>query len=356
MQDHGLAHAVGYVITSLSNEVGLSHDGKDQSLLSNHRFLRDPCAQRPEGDTRMIDVAVIGGSFAGLTAALQLGRAGRSITVIDAGVPRNRMSPAAHGVPGWDGVPPKVILDRIREDVLAYATVSAVEGIVGAIRRDQDGFHLAVDSDKTIKAHRVLLAHGVRDDLPDLPGVAEAWGRTLFHCPYCHGYEVRGRSIAVLGVHPMSGHQAAMLRADWSETVTLLTGMGVQVPAEGLDGIRIDDRPIAALRPSEGGLTVEFADGTTWDFAGVFTAPRVSLAGSPAEMPDCASAEGPIGPYAQVGPMGQTSVAGVFAAGDCASPAHSITPALGAGALAGVGCHQSLLFPDTFPPLEVSIP
>lgn len=304
----------------------------------------------------MTDVAIIGGSFAGLTAALQLGRASRSVTVIDAGAPRNRMSPAAHGVPGWDGVPPRGILDRIREDALAYPTVSAVEGMIVAVRRDEAGFQLDLASGMSIEARRVLLAHGVRDMLPDLPGAAEAWGRTLLHCPYCHGYEVRGRSIAVLGAHPMSGHQAAMLRADWSETVTLLTGMGVAVHAEAPDGVTIDDRQVAALRNSEGGLTVDFSDGTASEFAGVFTAPRVSLAGSPAEMLGCATADGPLGPFVRVGPMGQTSVAGVFAAGDCASPAHSVTPALGAGALAGVGCHQSLLFPDNFPPLEVSIP
>lgn len=304
----------------------------------------------------MIDVAIIGSSFAGLTGALQLGRARRSVAVIDAGAPRNGMSYAAHGGPGWDGMPPNAILERIRKDVSSYPTVSAIEREVIACGWAETEFRLELGSGVSIEARRVLLAHGVRDVLPDLPGAADAWGRALFHCPYCHGYEVRDRPVAVLGVHPMSSHQATMLRADWSETVTLLTGMGVQVPAEGLDGIGIDDRPIAALRPSEGGLTVKFTDGTVLEFAGVFTAPRVSLAGSPAEMPDCASAEGPIGPYAQVGPMGQTSVAGVFAAGDCASPAHSITPALGAGALAGVGCHQSLLFPDTFPPLEVSIP
>ena len=304
----------------------------------------------------MIDVAIIGGSFAGLTAALQLGRASRSVTVIDAGAPRNRMSPAAHGVPGWDGMPPKDILDRIRADALAYPTVSLIEGFVVAAGRQETGFKIDLDAGAPIAAHRVLLTHGVRDILPDLPGATEAWGRTLLHCPYCHGYEVRGRPVAVLGVHPMSGHQAAMLRADWSESVTLLAGLGVEVHTEGLDGITFDDRPVAALRATDVGLAVDFADGTTSDFAGVFTAPQVSLAGSPAEMLGCATALGPLGPYLQVGPMGQTTISGVFAAGDCASPAHSVTPALGAGAMAGVGCHQSLLFPDNFPPLEVSNP
>jgi thioredoxin reductase len=116
----------------------------------------------------------------------------------------------------------------------------------------------------------------------------------------------------------------------------------------------VDGRPVVALRPMVDGIAVDFEDGSASEFGGVFVAPQVSLVDSPAEAVGCATAEGPLGPYILVGPMGQTSVRGVFAAGDCATPAHSITPALGAGAMAGVGCHQSLLFPDNFPPLEVS--
>lgn len=304
----------------------------------------------------MIDVAIIGGSFAGLTAALQLGRASRSVAIIDAGAPRNRMSPAAHGVPGWDGVPPQDILARIRADVEAYPTVSFTPGTVEGVAKEDHGFALRLASGHRIEARRVILAHGVSDSLPDLPCVAEAWGRTLLHCPYCHGYEVKGRALAVMGLHPMSGHQAAMLRADWSQDVTLLNGFGVEVQSDGLDGVTVDDRPVAALRPQEDGLAVEFEDGTSSEFGGVFTAPRVSLAGTTAETLGCATSEGPLGPFIQTGPMGQTSVRGVFAAGDCATPAHSVTPALGAGAMAGTGCHQSLLFPDNFPPLEVPEP
>ena len=304
----------------------------------------------------MIEVAIIGGSFAGLTAALQLGRASRSVTVIDAGAPRNRMSPGAHGVPGWDGMSPHDIMARIRADVAAYPTVSMTTGSVVDVNGEGDGFDLRLASGQTIRSRRVLLAHGVRDSLPDLPGTAEAWGRTLLHCPYCHGYEVKGRALGVLGLHPMSGHQAAMLRADWSENVTLLTGLGVAIHTDGLDGVAVDTRPVAALRPLDDGLAVDFQDGAACEFGGVFVAPRISLADTPAVAIGCATSEGPLGSFIQVGPMGQTSVRGVFAAGDCATPAHSITPALGAGAMAGVGCHQSLLFPDNFPPLEVSEP
>ncbi|WP_068118360.1 NAD(P)/FAD-dependent oxidoreductase [Tropicimonas marinistellae] len=302
----------------------------------------------------MIDVAIIGGSFSGLTAALQLGRASRSVTVVDAGAPRNRMSPAAHGVPGWDGVPPSEILARIRADVMAYPTVRFVSDEVMGVARDTDCLRLECANSGSVETRRVLLAHGIRDRLPDLPGAAEAWGTRLLHCPYCHGFELRNRPLAVLGIHPMSGHQATMLRADWSDDVTLLTGMGVDVDIDGLGGVSLDARPVTALRESDDGITAVFENGTSSVFAGVFAAPRVTLADTPAEMLGCAMADGPLGPFVLVGPMGQTSVQGVFAAGDCASPAHSVTPALGAGAMAGVGCHQSLLFPDMFPPFEVS--
>ncbi len=131
----------------------------------------------------MIDVAIIGGSFAGLTAALQLARASRSVIVIDAGSPRNSASPGAHGVAGWDGIAPGDILARFRSDLDKYPGVEirseSVFDISGAI----DAFTLTVDGEETYEAKRIILAHGVRDILPDIPGISEAWGRRVLHCP-----------------------------------------------------------------------------------------------------------------------------------------------------------------------------
>ncbi|GAB5446266.1 NAD(P)/FAD-dependent oxidoreductase [Gymnodinialimonas sp.] len=302
----------------------------------------------------MIDVAIIGGSFAGLTAALQLGRASRSVVVVDAGAPRNRMSPAAHGVPGWDGALPSDILSRFRGDATAYPTVSVQIDTVTAAEKTGAGFTLRLASGATLDAHRVILAHGVKDMLPEIPGAAEAWGKSLIHCPYCHGYEVRHRPLAVLAVHPMSGHQAQMLRADWSDEVTLLTGTGAGIVPEDLPGIGVDARVIQTLQDAGDSVTVTFEDGSTATFAAIFTAPRVSLDDTPAAQLGCHLGDGPLGPFVEVGAMGQTSVTGVFAAGDCGGIAHSVTLALGQGAAAGTGCHQSLLFPDFVQPLEVA--
>ena len=125
------------------------------------------------------DVAIIGGSFAGLTAALQLGRASRRTVVLDAGRLRNRFSAAAHSVPGWDGVPPQEILARFRSDLSAYPAVRILETTVTGAHGSIDGFTLDLDSGAPVRARRILLAHGIRDVLPPIPGLADGWGRSI---------------------------------------------------------------------------------------------------------------------------------------------------------------------------------
>lgn len=272
----------------------------------------------------MFDVAVIGGSFAGLTAALQLGRASRSVVVIDAGCPRNRTSPAAHGVAGWDGFAPREILARFQADLAAYPTVQLREGTVmqGQGGPDAFGIGIGIDDGEEIAARRIVLAHGVRDILPEIPGLAEGWGRRVLHCPYCHGYEVKGMALAVLATHPMSAHQALMLRADWSDDVTLITG-----GMEGLDegalraaGIRVVTGSLTAAAADQSGISLTLTSGNSERFGALFLGPRTTLSGSPAEGLGCATDDGPMGRFVRVGSMAQTSVPGVFAAGDVARP------------------------------------
>ena len=304
----------------------------------------------------MQEVIVIGGSFAGLTAALQLGRASRDVTVIDAGIPRNLNSPSAHGIPGMDGTPPLEILQGFRADVSVYPTVSFSKDRVVAVTGAHDAFQVLLESGKALQARRILLAHGVVDTLPDLPGISDVWGKTLLHCPYCHGFEVRGQPLAVLANHTMSGHQAQLLRADWSDDVTLLTGVRGTFTLSDFqsDAFTIEPRGVIDFKQADNGICVEFDTGKPTRFAAVFAAPKVCLSGTPAEMLGCATVDGPLGPFVQVGPMGQTSVLGVFAAGDCARPGHNVTSAIGDGAAAGIGCHQSLVFPDFIQPVEAA--
>jgi len=301
----------------------------------------------------MFDAAVIGGSFAGLSAALQLGRASRSTIVIDAGMPRNRSSAAAHGVPGWDGVAPHRILERFRADLAPYPSVTLRTATVTAVTGTRDAFRVAIEGAEPVEARRVILAHGIRDILPGLPGLAEGWGRTVLHCPYCHGYEVKGQPLAVLATGPMAAHQAHMLRADWSDDVTLLTNGidGIDAAALTAAGLRIEHRPPVAVTATDD-VEVRFAGGPPARFAAVFTAPKVDLAGSPAVRLGVGLSDGPMGPFVRTGPMQQTDVPGVFAAGDLATPMWNVNFAVGDGARAGAGCHQSLLFPDFVPSLD----
>jgi len=304
----------------------------------------------------MQDAVIIGGSFAGLTAALQLGRASRSVTVIDAGVPRNRNSSAAHGVAGWDGLSPSAILERFRADLRAYPSVTQRSGTVTAIHGEEGAFSVTLADGEKSAAKRIILAHGVRDILPDIPGLAQAWGQTVLHCPYCHGYEVKGAPLAVLATHPMSAHQALMLRADWSAQVTLITGgmEGLDLDALTTAGVQIETRALETATADATGIDLSLSGGATARFAALFVGPRTSLAASPAEQLGCASADGPTGSFVKVGAMAQTSVPGVFAAGDLSRPMPNINFALADGAQAGTGCHASLLFPDLVTPLEVT--
>lgn len=301
----------------------------------------------------MLDVVIIGGSFAGLSAALQLARASRWVVVVDDDQPRNRVSPAAHGVPGWDGVPPGDILARFRADLAAYPTVTLRSGRIERVSGAIDAFDIALADGGALQARRIILAHGVRDILPDIPGLIEGWGRTVLHCPYCHGYEVKGRPLAVLATGPMAAHQAHMLRADWSDDVTLLSNGvdGLDLTALEAAGIRVDPRKVVSMVAGDT-VEVQFDDGPSAAVDSVFLGPRADFTGSPAHTLGVGLAEGPTGHFVRVGPMQQTDIAGVFAAGDLATPMWNVNFAVGDGARAGAGSHQSLLFPDFVPPLE----
>ena len=305
-----------------------------------------------------VDVAIIGGSFAGLSAALQLGRASRTAVVIDAGQPRNAVSRAAYGVPGWDGTPPAVILDRIRADALAYPTITLRHARAETLRTAPDGsFVVAIADGSDVNAARVILAYGMLDHLPTVPGLAEGWGSYVLHCPYCHGYEVKGQPLAVLARNAMALNMARLLRAGWSDDVTLCLQDAVDIDADHLaearqHGIRIERRRITTVRADGTGGLLSFNQGAEMHVAAVFVASDTSFASPIGTDLGCQTAPGFTGPYLRVGPQGQTTIPGVFAAGDITRPAAIVTAALADGVLAGISAHQSLIWPERFPPLE----
>ena len=294
------------------------------------------------------DVVVVGGSWAGLAAAMQLGRARQRVLVVDAGQPRNRFARSSHGFLGQDGRSPAEILDTFRAQVLAYPTVQLHVGEVKEARTsDDDAFVVDLSSGDSLRTSRLILATGVVDELPSIPGLAERWGVTVLHCPYCHGYEVADGRLGVLATSEMSMHQALLL-PDWSADVTLFTN-GTFAPdfdqqaALASRGIRVETRTVDALvgdTPRLAGVRLQDGDLVTLD--ALFVASRTRMASPLAERLGCAFDEGRFGPIVRTDARKETSIPGVFCAGDAAREPHSATWAAADGATAGISAHQSL--------------
>ncbi|WP_417601530.1 NAD(P)/FAD-dependent oxidoreductase [Pararhodobacter oceanensis] len=295
------------------------------------------------------DVIVIGGSYAGMSASLQLLRARRSVLVIDAGNRRNRMARQSHGFLGQDGIDPATIAKEARQQLEAYPTLTWVDGEAVAVNGQFDAFDVAIADGQTHHGRRLLFATGVTDHLPTIDGLEERWGRSVFHCPYCHGYELDAGRIGVIATGPMSAHQAELL-CEWG-TVTLFTnGALTLAPAarQALEhkAIAIEDTTIRAL---SGAADVQLRGGRTLSFAGLFIAPTVTPSGSlPANL-GCSMAQGPIGQMIAVEGSKETTVRGVYACGDAAMMPHSVSLAVGDGAMAGMQLHRSLIWPDIHP-------
>jgi len=289
------------------------------------------------------DVAIVGGSFAGLSAALQLARARRRVAVFDTGLRRNRFAAASHGFLAQDGRPPAEIAAQAREQLLRYPTVEWIEAAVSGIGGQADAFEVQADG-RAWAARRVVLATGVSDGLPAIPGLQARWGRSVFHCPYCHGYELGQGRIGVIAVGPVSLHQALLL-PEWGRVTFLLNG-AFEPGADELRelsarGVAVEAAPVLAI---EGEARVVLEGGRTEDFAGLFVASRTGPASPLAEHMGCVLEDGPLGRSVRTGPMKDTSVPGVFACGDLARAAGNVALAVGDGAMAGAAAHRSLVF------------
>jgi thioredoxin reductase len=304
----------------------------------------------------MDDVAIVGGSYAGLSAALQLARARRRVVIVDAGERRNRFAAHAHGLLGHDGRAPAAIAAAGRAEVLAYPTVRWIEGTATRAKAIADGFALDLASGQRITAHRLVLGVGVVDELPPLPGLAERWGRTVFHCPYCHGYELGGGQNGVLATSPMSIHHAIML-PDWGPTTYFTQAKFEPNDEEGETlarrGVTIERTPVTAVEGEERDVLLRLDDGRALAFAGLFVLPTTRIASPLALELGCDVEHGPIGTYLKTDVMQETTVPGVFACGDVAVMAGGLAGAIGDGARAGVAAHRSLIFG---PSTQASLP
>ncbi len=304
-----------------------------------------------ESEAKPNHVVIIGGSFAGLAAALQLGRARRHVVIVDTGLPRNRFANHSHGFLTQDGQPPKKILEHALDQLKRYPTVKLINGeAMSAVSKD-DLFEISIRGQDTLLTRRLILAYGVRDELPTLSGLKERWGKTVFHCPYCHGYEVKDLPLGVYGKGPSAVHQSIMLK-DWSDKVTLFLTDPSSLSVEERErikkrGVLIIETPAKQLLGSGTDLqAIELANGTKMPIRGLLIAPTYRPSANLHESLGCETTELPNGKYLKVDDLKKTSVNGVYAAGDLARPMHSVTFAVADGSLAGSACHQSMLAED----------
>ena len=293
------------------------------------------------------DCVIVGGSFAGLAAAMQLARARRRVLVIDAGRPRNRFTDASHGFLGQDGRPPAAIIDDARAQVLAYPTVTVLRDTVEQVAAEDGRFRLMLASGAVRRGSRLILATGIVDELPDIPGLSERWGKTVLHCPYCHGYEVADGKLGVLAVTPMNLAKTSLI-AEWGK-VTLFTNGKMTLSAKRqatlrARGVAIESERVEAIvgdAPKVEGIRLR--GGRLVPLDAVFISPRTGMASPLAEQLGCRVDKAPYGPMVRTNEWKETSVAGVYAAGDVARAAHTASWAAADGVSAGIGVHQSLV-------------
>ena len=292
----------------------------------------------------MYDAIIVGGSFAGLSAALQLGRARRRTLIIDEGLRRNRFAAHSHGFLGQDGRPPQEIVADACQQLRRYETVEWLDGRAEKAEKAGSGFSVKTGNGRRISARRLVLAAGVIDALPDIPGLEERWGRSVFHCPYCHGYELNQGNVGVIAVSDISMHHAMML-PDWGPTTFMLNGAFTPDEEQRAQlarrGVRIEEAQIEKIT---GEADIHFTDGRTASFAGLFVLPRSRMASGFAEQLGCEFEESPLLRFIRTGQTKETTVSGVFACGDATRPAGSVAIAVADGNIAGSAVHQSLIF------------
>ncbi|MEO8777492.1 MAG: NAD(P)/FAD-dependent oxidoreductase [Rhodanobacter sp.] len=290
------------------------------------------------------DVIVVGGSYAGLSAATQLARARRRVLVIDAGQRRNRNARHSHGFLTQDGSEGSAIAAKGRAQLLAYSTVTWQDGTAVNAVAHQDGYRITLHDGQVMQARRLVLATGIIDELPMIDGLSDRWGRHVFSCPYCDGYELALGDIGVLATGPMSFHHAMML-PDWGKVTFFLNDAfnpdDSQLAALIERNVSIERTPVARIT---GTADVVLSDGRTHPMDGLFVMSRTRPGSPLAEQLGCAIEQGPTGPYIFTDQLKASTVAGVYCCGDAARMFPGVAHAVADGVMAGVAAHQSLIF------------
>lgn len=294
-------------------------------------------------------MVIVGGGAAGLSAALSLGRARRRVVVLDNGQPRNRFAAHMHGVLGQEGADPREFLARGRDEVAGYG-VEVVGGAASQVETTDAGVRVTADDGRVIEGRMLVVASGMDDVLPDIPGLAERWGTTVLHCPYCHGWEVGGQRLGVIATSPMSLHQVRLLR-QWSDDLVFFAAAAGEIDADAraaleARGIAIITAPVTGVTSRDRALAVATEDGGSTPLDAVFVAgalrPRDGfLSGLGLER-----TESPFGSFLTVDAAGRTSHPRVWAAGNVAEPMLNVAMSVSAGAVVAATVNMALVDED----------
>jgi len=297
------------------------------------------------------DAVVVGAGAAGLSAALVLGRGRRRTLVLDGGPPRNAPSHASHGFFTRDGTPPLELLRLAREDLAPYDSVEVRRAVAMDAHVVDDGFEVVLDGGDVIRTRQVLLASGVRDVLPEIPGLSDLWGSGVFQCPYCDGWELRDRPLGLLGSWRTMFARAALLRG-WSDDLTAFIDDASEEASPELErlralGVTVRTEVVTRIERSTDGVRAVL-EGDAVDLAGLFIHPVQEDRAGLARALGCMPLEGPSGftAYPRTMASGETTTTGVFAAGDLLGGQQSVAMAVGSGARAAQFMLHALAMAD----------
>ena len=327
-------------------------------LLSLHTDAGGELLVHMEGqismDTTRYDVVIIGGGAAGLSAATTLSRALRSVLVIDSGTPRNAPAAGVHGYLSRDGMNPGELLSIGRREVLSYGG-TVIDGEAVSARRTPDGFEVALGDARRFSGRRLLVTTGLTDELPPIDGLREQWGKGVVHCPYCHGWEIRGQRIGVLGTGPLSVHQALLFR-QWSGDITLFLNETVEPTDEDWDklgarSITVVDGAVASVDTVDGVLTgLTLRQGSSFDLQALAVGTRMEARSALLESLGLNSQVHPSGAgrFVEAGALGgETAARGVYAAGNVSNLMAQVITAAAEGVMTGARINADLIEEET---------
>ncbi|SDZ23122.1 MULTISPECIES: NAD(P)/FAD-dependent oxidoreductase [Rhodonellum] len=296
-------------------------------------------------DSEYFDAIIIGGSYAGLSAAMALGRALRNVLILDSGLPCNRQTPHSHNFITQDGEKPSIIAQKAKAQVLKYSTVKFLDALAVSGTNSHNGFKITTQTGESFKAKKLIFATGVKDIMPEIIGFAECWGISVIHCPYCHGYEVKGEKTGVLANGDFAFHYAQLIR-NWTKELTIFTNGKSSMTAEQTDkitrhNIPIIEKEIAYLKHKNGAVEqIVFKDNSTFELKAIYSRPEFE---QHCKIPETLGCEFTEQGLLKVDMFQKTNVKNVFACGDNVSPMRSISNAVSVGNIGGAMVNNALI-------------